>query len=115
MKLTTKELEGVLLGIVDKPNTTHLAIHVDEMAVFAEKIARPLHNVDDLQEILELRQEVASKAAEIERLKKSILQLIEAGDGLIKNNGHLPEAYHQAKSGWYRAKHTTLIREQGDE
>ena len=31
MKLTNAELEDVLNGIFDKENTTHLAIHVDEM------------------------------------------------------------------------------------
>lgn len=64
-----------------------------------------IHNLDDSRTII-------AQHEEIEQLRKSILQLIEAGDGLIENNGHLSAAYHQAKSGWYRAKHTSLTREQ---
>lgn len=68
--------------------------------------------IDSLPDIEQLQQRNTELEKEIERLRKSVLQLIEAGDGLIENNGHLSSAYHQAKSGWYRAKHTSKLREQ---
>ena len=59
MKLTTDELEQILSRKID-PVATHLAIH--NKHVFAERLHRRVHNVEDLREILALRQE-------IERLK----------------------------------------------
>ena len=59
MKLTTERLEQILGSKID-PIATHLAVH--DKHVFAERLHRPVHNLEDLREILTLRKE-------IERLK----------------------------------------------
>lgn len=85
MSLTTKELEDILNGIFDKENTTHLAIHVDAMVTFAEKIDRPLHNVADLREILALRLEVEGLQEQIATLTNQVT--------VLKDKCGEPESY----------------------
>ena len=85
MKLTNAELEDVLNGIFDKENTTHLAIHVDAMVTFAEKINRPLQNVADLREILALRLEVEGLQEQIATLTNQVT--------VLKDKCGEPESY----------------------
>ena len=66
MKLTTERLEQILGSKID-PIATHLAIY--EKHVFAERTTRPVHNLEDLREILDLRKKV-------ERLESQQLEVV---------------------------------------
>ena len=75
MKLTTDELEQILSPKID-PVATHLAIH--NKHVFAERLHRRVHNLEDLREILALRQEIERlKSEQSEVAARAIESLIE--------------------------------------
>jgi len=67
------------------------------------------------QLIIDMHDTILAQAEEIEKLRKSVTQLIDAGNGLIENSGQLSVAHHQAKSWWHRAKFQAMTKPKGED